>query len=90
MTQTFGLMALTQYFEELKYSGQGFHCSSNEIKFDLQIETIHIILKQIYTNYAQMEILTSIFINVFIIFHEMYNGNIISLRYVKFSSISAS
>ena len=50
MTQTFGLMALTQYFEELKYSGQGFHCSSNVIKFDFQIENIHIIQKLLNTN----------------------------------------
>ena len=54
MTQTFGLMALTQYFEELKYSGQGFHCSSNVMKFDIQIETITIILKQM--NYTHREI----------------------------------
>ena len=47
-------MALTQYFEELKYSGQGFHCSSNVMKFDIQIETITIILKQM--NYTHREI----------------------------------
>ena len=64
MTQTFGLMALTQYFEELKYSGQGFHCSLNGIKFDLQIENIHIFLK--LTSNSQREIL---FFNIYEYFH---------------------